>query len=168
MESDGRLPRFLFGLLVVAAAVQGFHYYPQLGERLASHFDEADTPNGWQTKTAFFSFYVGGIVLATVLVFGIPKIISAMPASLINLPNKDYWLAPERRAGTLAYLTNFFSWFGTATLFVMVAAFELALRANLHPGARFDSATMWVILGGYFLFVVVWLVRLLTRFSKTP
>src|SRR5205085_1718292 len=34
--------------------------------------------------------------------FAMPKIISALPTKLINLPNKNYWLAPERVAETMA------------------------------------------------------------------
>jgi uncharacterized membrane protein len=166
--TDARLPRLLFWFLVAAAAVQILIYYPQLPGRLASHFNGAGTPNGWQTKTAFFSFYVGGIVLATVLCFGVPKLIGAMPTSAINLQNKEYWLAPERRAETLAYLANFFGWFACAVFFVELAAFHFAIAANLHAKTLFDSAALFWVLGAFFVFLIVWIARLITHFARTP
>src|SRR5260370_34714064 len=39
-------------------------------------------------------------VLAAVVGFGIPRIIAAVPAQLINLPNKQYWLAPGQFSET--------------------------------------------------------------------
>jgi uncharacterized membrane protein len=168
MSSDSRLPRLIFLALVVAAALQCAYYYPLLAGRLASHFDGAGSPNGWQTKGVFFGFYVGGIVVTSVLIFGIPKLIAVVPDSVINLPNKAYWLAPGRRAETVGFFEAQFAWFGVATFFVMLSAVELAIRANLAPDAGFSSSAMWCVLGGYFAFVLLWLVRLIGRFARTP
>src|SRR5947209_8357244 len=168
MSSDSRLPRLIFFALIAAAAYQSAHYYPLLAGRLASHFDGSGSPNGWQTKSMFFGFYLGGIAIAAAPVFGIPKIIAAAPESMINLPNKAYWLAPGRRAETVAFLEAQFAWFGAATFVVMLSAVELAIRANLAPEAGFSSSMMWWVLAGYFVFVLVWLVRIIGRFARTP
>ncbi len=165
---DPRFPRLIFWVLVAAAAAQILVYYPRLPQMLASHFDGAGRPNGWQTKTVFFSFYVGGIVLATLLCFGVPKMIAAMPESMINLSNKEYWLVPERRAETLAYFDHFFAWFACAIFFVELVAFDLAIRANLAAKPVFDSAALLWFLGAFLVFVVFWTTRLIVHFARTP
>jgi len=48
-------------------------------------------------------------VLAAVVGFGILRIIAAVPAQLINLPNKQYWLAPEHVAETQECLSKYFA-----------------------------------------------------------
>src|SRR5438552_3237464 len=108
------LPTMVFALLAVSAALYFSSLYAQLPDVMASHFNARGVPNGWQTKSAFFSVLVGVSVLAAVIGFGIPRIISVMPMELINLPNKRYWLAPEQRAETMDFLNGYFAWFGCA------------------------------------------------------
>src|SRR5260370_35733971 len=98
-----RLPKFIFALLAAYAAIHLSSYYSQLPEVVASTFSGRGVANGWQTKPAFFTVFVGVSVLAAVIGFGIPRIISAMPPQLINLPNKDYWLAPDHFPETRAF-----------------------------------------------------------------
>lgn len=165
---DARFPRLLFWLLVAVAALQIWSYYPRLPDTVASHFDGQGTPNGWQTKGVFFSFFLGGIVLATVLCYGVPKMIAAMPYSTIHLSHKEYWLAPERRATTLAYIRNFFAWLSCAVLFVELAAIEYTIRANLSPEQRLAPSTLGWVLAGFFVFLFLWVGRFIAHFAKQP
>jgi len=154
-------------MLLVAAVVQSAHYYPILADRLASHFDAGGTPNGWQSKQAFFGFYIGGVLVSAFIAFGIPRLIAVLPNQLVNLPNKEYWLAPQRREETSAYLDDFFAWFGSATLFIELSVFELSIRANLSATGRL-APVVWVLFGGYLLFVLVWVLRLVGHFARIP
>ena len=124
--------------------------------------------SGWQTKSAFFSVLIGVIVLAAVVGFGIPRIISAMPMELINLPNKRYWLAPERRAETMDFLNSYFAWFGCALFTVIIVTFDFALQANLHPGHRLDATRMLFLLAGFLAFAVLGTIRIFKRFGPPP
>jgi uncharacterized membrane protein len=168
MMGDARLPRLLFAVLAAGAAVYFSTYYPQLPDVVASHFNAQGVPNGWQTKPAFFGGFVGVSVLAVLVGFGIPRIISAMPPQLINLPNKHYWLAPEHRAETMELLNTYFAWFGCAVFLIMILTFDYAIQSNLHPDNRPDVSRMWYILAGFLLFVVVWIARMFARFARPP
>src|SRR5260221_7864287 len=107
-----RLPNSIFFALVALGAAQVSFYTPRIPELLGSHFSRGGFVNGWQTKAAFFATELAMIILATVVSFGIPRIIAAAPVALINLPHKEYWLAPERREDTLAYIRVWSAWFG--------------------------------------------------------
>jgi len=114
---DSRLPKIIFVLLALYAVVHFSSVYPQLPNVVASHFNGRGAPNGWQTKQAFFSVFIGVGILAMVIGLVIPRIIAAVPAQLINLPNKSYWLAPEHRQETMAFLNAYFAWFGCGLFF---------------------------------------------------
>ena len=59
-------------------------------------------PNGWQPKPAFFILIAVVILTPAIPAFIVPRRFPSIPADKINLPNKSYWLAPERREGNLA------------------------------------------------------------------
>jgi hypothetical protein len=165
---DSRLPKLLFALLAIFAAIYFSSYYPQLPDNVASHFNGRGIPNGWQSKSVFFTFFVGAVALASLVAFGIPSIISKMPVDLINLPYKEYWLAAERKAATLDFLDRSFAWFGCAVLFVVTAAVNYAIQRNLHPEAQLDPPAFVYVLGGFFIFTILWSIRMLTHFTTHP
>ena len=165
---DARLPRTLFAVLAAGAAIYFSSYYAELPEVVASHFNAQGVPNGWQTKSAFFAVFVGVSVLAVLVGFGIPRIMSLMPPELINLPKKQYWLAPQHLAETHAFLNSYFAWFGCAVFLIMILTFDYAIQSNLHPDNRPDISRMWYILAGFVLFTLVWTIRMLLRFGRVP
>jgi uncharacterized protein DUF1648 len=167
MQSS-RLPKSVFVVLAAAAAIHFFHLYAQLPAVVASHFDAHGAPNGWQTRTIFFAFFVGSIVISAVVCFSIPLLIASVPPALINLPHKQYWLSPERHSSSLDYLSAHFAWLGCAVLLVGIFAFEFSVRANFQPDKRFDTASLLYVLAAFFVFVIVWMGRLLARFGKPP
>jgi uncharacterized membrane protein len=162
------LPKLVFVLLAVGAAIYFSSFYAQLPEVVASHFNARGVANGWQTKSAFFGVLVGVSVLAAVVGFGIPRIIFSLPAELINLPNKRYWLAPEHLADTMEFLNRFFAWFGCAVFTVILVTFDYAVQSNLHPDYRPDAARMWYLLAGFVAFIAVSIARMFLHFGRVP
>jgi len=161
-----RLPNSIFFMLLVLGAVQFFYYTPRLPEMLASHFGKAGYINAWQTKTTFFSMELAIIVLATVVSFSIPRIIAAMPVSMINLPHKEFWLSPERRDDTLSYIRVWTTWFGCALLAFLLFVMELVFRANLHTPPQLNIAAFMPALVGFLVFDTIAILRLILHFAK--
>lgn len=163
--SGTRLPRGLFLAIVLAAIVQCAHDFPLLPDRLASHFAASGMPNGWMTKTQFMWMY--GVVLlpALAIEFWVSHKLANRPNARINLPNKEYWLAPERRAGTFAYIESFCAWYGCAFLFVEVFAMGLALRANFDSPPRLPTGPIVSDIVGFVLFSFAALIAMFRRFS---
>lgn len=166
--SNTRLPSSIFFALASLGAVQYFYYAPRLPAIVASHFGRAGSVNGWQVKTAFFSMEVGVIVLATVISFGVPRMIEALPVAMINLPNKGFWLSPERRDETLGYLRMHMAWFGCALLAFLLFVMELAFRANLRNPPRLNLTAFVPALMAFLVFVGISTIRLVSRFSRLP
>jgi hypothetical protein len=152
-------------LLWSGIGLQSLAYYPQLPPVVASHFDAAGTPNGWQSKAMFFGIYWGVSLLMTLAFYALPVLLRRLPVAVINLPHRDYWLAPERRQESLASLAVYMHWFGNAMIGLLLVTFELAIEANLRR-QNLPPDAMWALLAGFLIFTGAWLVRLYRRFAR--
>jgi len=159
--NDARVPTFLFVLLVLFAVLQCVHVYPQLPDTMASHFDAHGTPNGWQPKLAFFILIGVVIVVCTIPAFIVPRRLPSISPDKINLPNKSYWLAPERCDETWRFFRVQMAWWGCALLSILLYAMFLAIDANLPSVGHFNSEAMWYALAAFLLSSILWIVHLI-------
>jgi uncharacterized membrane protein len=152
-----RAPQMVLLVLLLLAAFQVWHYLPLLPERVASHFNGQGNADGFAAKADFAKTEIVVFAIMVALFLLLPKLTRLFPVSMINLPNKDYWLAEERREETLNALEDWMGWFGVLTLALLLAIMELAILANLSPKPRFDSAMatgLLVVYAGGALFMM--------------
>lgn len=166
--SGSRLPRLIFFAIVAIALAQAIYNFPLLPDRLASHFNAYGLPNGWMSKQAFFIVYAAMILVAAVPEFFVPYSIAHTSNARVNLPNKDYWLAPDRRASTMAYFEKSFAWFGCALLLLEVCAMGLAIQANFSSPPRLPAVPMMGLVVVFLVYTVVWVILMMRRFSTVP
>lgn len=165
---DPRLPRILYAFLVVVCLLMIAYYYPQMPERMASHFAADGRVNGWQSRGAFFVLMLLITSTSAIVGFVAPWQIAARSNARINLPHRDYWLASERREQTMCFISATMAWFACGILFVLISGTFLALQANLAPERHFNSEAMLVVMGGFLLGLLGLLVRLVRHFRKVP
>jgi uncharacterized membrane protein len=158
-----RPSRAVFVVLLAAALLQMAWYYPRMPERMASHFAAAGRANGFLPRPAFFILYAGVLALLAVVFLLTPMLIARLPSSMINLPNRDYWLAPERRVLALAKVQAFSAGFGNGMLLFLLLVFRDVMRANLLEVPEL-SMRIWVFLVLLAAFSIVWTVRLVRSF----
>lgn len=164
---DPRLPRLFYFVLVFVGLLMGAYYCPQMPKRMASHFAADGHPNGWMPCEPFFLMMLLVISSSAIVAFLAPRQIAAKSNERINLPNRDYWLAPERREDTMRYIAAMMGWFGCGLLFVLISGTYLAVRANLAPDGRFHSKAMLAVIVGFLLLLLVWMTRFLRHFQRT-
>lgn len=163
---DPRLPRMLYIFLALVCLLLLGYYYPQMPQRMASHFAADGSPNGWQTRDAFFLLMFVICASSAIVTFFAPWQIASKSDARINLPNKEYWLAPERREATMRYIASTMAWFGCGLLFVLISGSFLALRANLAPDHRFNSEAMLIVLGTFLVCLLLLLTNLVRHFQR--
>lgn len=155
--------RLFLLLLFLLFFGQIVYYYPQLPERMATHFNGLGEPDGWASKQGFFVFEVVILLIIIAEFTLVPLLVKHLPNSLINLPNKEYWLADERREQTILKFRTWFEWFGVGLLALLTAVNQLVIQANLTQ-QNLPSTPMWTIIGAFFLFTTVWLIGLVRQF----
>lgn len=138
-------------------------YYPQLPEQVASHFNHLGEPDGWMSKINFMIFEVvllGFIVgLFALIAFSFEK----TPVGLLNLPNKDYWLAPERRAETFRVLKDTLAVMQIALLAMFISINQMVFRANIEQ-TNLSNAS-WLVIGAFVAFTFFWIYKLNRKFK---
>ena len=152
-------------LFLLLAALQCTYFYPRLPDQVASHFDGAGQADGWSSKPAFFATNLGITLTMAAMFLSIAWIMKKVPDSAINVPNRAYWLAAERRGATIDYVRSQMESLGAATIGFMVGLFQLSIEANLGATGGMPSTGMWLLFGGYGAFFVVWIVRFIGRWT---
>lgn len=149
--------------IIPLAAAQMAYYAPLLPERIATHFGATGQPNGWMTKEAFLTSYAVLLLFDALMLGGIALALPKMPTETINLPNKEFWLAPERREATMRFVSEQMLWFGVATQALLVGIMQSVFQANLTPAPSLGG-DVWIFLVGYLAYTGFWTVGLVRRF----
>lgn len=155
----------LVAILLVTLLVGIVHvayYHPKLPDSVASHFDFEGNANGFSPKRnhslVMACLQVGFGVFFWVLVL----VLKYIPPQLVNLPNRDYWLAPERRKETIHEMNGGLLGFAIATQIFLVALNHLTTLHNLGTPAMH---WFWPVFIGYGCYVIGWSVWLCLKFK---
>ena len=163
-----RASRALILLLIALALFQYAHYEPLLPELVPSHFNAAGQPDAWTAKTTFLLTNLIFVIGMAALFTGVTSLVKKLPNAWINMPNKGYWLAPERRDATMDALQRQMEWLGAATLALLVGITQLTIEAAM-TAQSLNNRAFWILSGGYFLIVTFWLVRFgLWAYRRSP
>ena len=136
----------------------------QLPERVATQFGLHGGGN-WMSRGATA---VGFEVLAfvPVLIAVLALVMGRLPTGGFNLPHRDYWLAPERRAQTVAWLSRQLLWMGCLMILFMAGIYWLIVLANRVTPPQLPMNLFVPLLAGLFGGIAIWIVRLYIHFRK--
>jgi hypothetical protein len=152
----------LYGVAVAQLAWLG----PQLPERVATHYDAAGNPNGWMTRDGTIAFHLGMLGVTALAFAAAPMLLGRLSPALINIPNREYWLAPERVEGTVDTLRRWMLALGCGAVLLMMAIAQLNFRANLEPMPRLSGTGLLACVAGFLVYLTGWIVALYRRFPK--
>lgn len=131
---------------------------------VASHFDSAGRVTAYMPRGRYIALLLGiAVVVPLFLVIG-PRRAFSTPGLRINLPNRDYWLAPERREETFRFLaqqTSVFAWL--MVLFLCYVQW-LVVRANALTPPSLNPAALVSGLLVFLVCIFLSVVRLIVHF----
>jgi len=141
--------------------------YPHLPEQVPSHFNFSGEPDDWTRKENIIILFPAIMMIPLLILTPIVFLMRRIPLSMINLPRKEYWMAPERREKTCASMELFFFLFSMGLclflLALQIATFQFAL-GNLD---NFNTIALPALLGylGITLMLLLWMF---VRFGRIP
>ena len=98
--------------------------------RVASHFNFQGQADGWMPRETHLEFMGGIGLLLPLFLIGTGLLMGVMPAGSINVPHRDYWLAPERRRETSGYIARHMAWFACAMTAFFIGLNWCVVEAN--------------------------------------
>jgi hypothetical protein len=156
----------LLGFLLVCAlsVAQLLHAAWVLPEQVPLHFSFDGTPDSHGSRAALIILNWVLLAFNAALFLALPWLMARLPDDLINLPNKDYWLAPARRQSTLESLASHMRWMGCATQLLMMDLLAQTVKVATGSASALGHSN-WS-LGIYLLFTALWVGLLYGRFRR--
>ncbi len=161
--------RVAIGLIILLTAgsiVQNAFYWNHLPERVATHFNAQGEPDAWMNRTAATAMMLGFQLGIPLFVLMMAWLASSLPSSMVNIPHREYWLAPERREPTLRYMRDCMAWIAVLTSIFMMSINHLTFMAN-RDVASLPLAPFLALMAA-FLVAVFAVVGCLVRHFRIP
>ena len=129
------MPRNTLLALAIVTLVLGLahiaYYYPKLPDEVAIHFNGRGEADGFGSKQ-FHSWMMAGLQMGLLAMFiGLGFLITALPSSLINIPNREYWLSEEHKPKTIETFKSGLMIMGIGTQVFLVGINHITTLHNL-------------------------------------
>jgi uncharacterized membrane protein len=131
MEKSGRMAWYLLLLLVPIGLLQHTWYWQRLPDSVATHFGPGGQPDAWMPRTQAVLVQAGFQVVFPFFLQLLGRLSAILPISMVNIPHREYWLAPERRQATLGWVYGMLSCTGVAMSLLMLGLSHLTFQANI-------------------------------------
>ncbi len=142
----------------VVVAVQAFYYWSKIPEHVGARH---------QSKALFFVFEAALVFLTTGLFSLIASRIPSVKPELFNIPNKQYWMAPERVKRTLKFIQRRVWMMSAVVGLFTVLISQLVLDTNLS-GHPLDQGTVVSLVIVFAIVIAGFTISMGIRFSRLP
>jgi hypothetical protein len=139
-----------FGAVFVGAMAYVLHTCGQLPPVVATHFSRAGDAIGFVSQPVYRAATMILLVLPALLLVVLPRVRLRRPEARINVPNRDYWLAPERRQETVEVIVQRCTLVASLLIVFICYAHWLVVHANREQPPTLSSG--W-LLGGLVVFM---------------
>ena len=134
---------------------------------VATRFNFDNEPDGWMTRNSYVLLILTLLIsVPTIISFGISALSKKFP-HLVNIPNGDYWLAPQRLDESLDFLASHGQRLGRLIIILMTGLHYVVLVANRTEPPMLPQAWFVAILFGFIFALAMWVIALYRRFPKS-
>jgi uncharacterized membrane protein len=158
-----KIPWIIFGLMLLFAILYVTRTVADLPPLVASHFDGTGHPSAYMTRSFYTKFVLGMSVGLPIALVALLTVVYSNARDM-KLPNRDYWLAPERIAQTRSLLINYAVWFGSTMVAMACYVHWLELGAHRSVPPHLANQLVGGGLLAFLLITVGWIVALLSAF----
>ena len=132
---------------------------------VASHFDAAGRPNAFMSRGGYIRFALCLCVGLPVLVVAILTLVYSRAVEL-KLPNREYWMAPQRIHRTRSFLVAHGVWLGSLLVVLSCVIHWLELGANRRQPPHLSSQTFAVCMIAFLIAMAAWIAALMFAFRR--
>ena len=154
----------LFYLVAAVAALFVIRTGGTLPDVVATHFGPSGEANGYMSRTSYVRFMLAFVVLLPLTVNFLVGRVLKLPSTRINIPHREYWLAPERRAETVERLQRHMKFFGVLLAAFLCYVHWQVVKANAHSPPALDNGRFSTGLAAFMVALVAWIVVLRRNF----
>ncbi len=162
-----RLPYAIFAALIGGAAIVLLATTGALPDRIPTHFGAGGVPNAWMTRGGYTTFMLAFTVGLPVLMVAAIGVLPRFAPRLVSLPNRDHWLAPERRDDSLAFLGRHACGLGCLMVLLAMGVHGLIVRASRATPPRLEEGLLLWMLAAFLVALVVWIIAIHRRFPRS-
>jgi len=160
--------RVLFAALLLGAGAYIVGTADALPAVIATQFGIGGGPVSWMSRDGYLIFMMCFAV-------GLPLLIVAIIAWLlrrfpdrVNIPNRNHWLAPERRDASLAFLHALFLAIACLIVAFMAGLHWLVLRSNGSGPPQLDYGLLLTLAGVFLVAEGLCMLAMVRRFGRRP
>lgn len=157
---------FVYTFLIVLCFAFVWIAAQNLPPVVASHFNLSGKPDASMSRDQFTNLFLAIMVLTSGLMALLPMLIAKLPPQMINIPNRMYWLSPDRIDETKQILQAYLLILASKLCCFMAVIFWLIVQAHLHNPPQLSTHHLMVATGVFVLMTIFWSLRLSARFKK--
>ena len=137
-----------------------------LPARMATHFGPGGNANGWSTRETYVLAMIGLVVAVPLLLLALMVWLPRAGVCTGKLPNREYWMAPERRARTLDRLAGYAGVAGSLVIVLLVAVHFLVIEANSSTRPALPTGPFVTVMLAFAVAMIAWTVALTYGFRR--
>lgn len=163
-----KLPWLITATAIIGTIILSVAYWARLPDQVASHFGFRGQPNDWMSKGAFVAINIVLQIGIAAMMFGFGKLTKVLPASMINIPNREYWLADERREQTLAETESMLGWIAAGSAVFLLVIFWLVFDANMGEEKAINPTVFWIATVAFMVGLLVYCFSKIAKYYRIP
>jgi uncharacterized membrane protein len=145
MKTD-KIVFYLFIVLALISFGQIIYFYNILPASIASRFNRDGMPTLWFAKKVFILIHAGLVLLTSGFFLFVGLFLERIPAKFLNIPNKDHWMAPDRKQQTFNDFLKFLYLYANMTLVFFFMTFQHIYKVNLNGFKDPEGDTFYLTL----------------------
>jgi len=166
-RGSGGLAAAVFCILYLALAALLVRTAHLLPVRVASHFGVGGAADGWMSRSGYLAFTAAFPLVIGLVLAAVSAMVGTLPARYINIPRKDFWLIPERRALTVRIIRNRLAWLLSLMTLFFAGLHVLTVEANRSVPAQLPMGGLLLVVMAFLMALMIWVILLLMTFAET-
>jgi uncharacterized membrane protein len=155
----------VFVLLLLIAILFVTGTASQLPLTVASHFDAAGQPNAFMSRGGYIRFMLCLCIGLPVLVVAVLTVVYSRAREL-KLPNREYWMAPQRVERTRSFLVAHGVWLGSLLVVLSCCVHWLELGANRQQPPHLPNQVFAACMIAFLIAMAAWIAALMFAFRR--